>query len=299
MVKVIITGSNGLLGQTLLGLLLNEKESYQVIGFSKGKNRSGREDFNYVSIDLTKKENLKEKIQEIQPDFIINTAAMTQVDDCETNKEDCNILNVEVVKWLVEISKEINAHLVHLSTDFIFDGKKGHYTETDTPNPLSYYGVSKLKSEQVLIKSHINYTILRTILVYGEVHDMGRSNIVLWVKKMLEKGEEVTIVNDQYRTPTYVEDLALACKISIEKKATGIFNISSNKLLSIYQIAQQIAEVFDLDKNLIKPISSTILNQTALRPAKTGFDLLKTNNELGFYPKSFKEDLKKFKEKLV
>jgi dTDP-4-dehydrorhamnose reductase len=299
MVKVIITGSNGLLGQTLLGLLLNEKESYQVIGFSKGKNRSGREDFNYVSIDLTKKENLKEKIQEIQPDFIINTAAMTQVDDCETNKEDCNILNVEVVKWLVEISKEINAHLIHLSTVFIFDGKKGHYKETDTPNPLSYYGVSKLKSEQVLIKSQINYTILRTILVYGEVHDMGRSNIVLWVKKMLEKGEEVTIVNDQYRTPTYVEDLALACKISIEKKATGIFNISSNKLLSIYQIAQQIAEVFDLDKNLIKPISSTILNQTALRPAKTGFDLLKTNNELGFYPKSFKEDLKKFKEKLV
>ena len=116
---------------------------------------------------------------------------------------------------------------------------------------------------------------------------------------MLEKGEEVTIVNDQYRAPTYVDDLALACKISIEKKATGIFNISSNKLLSIYQIAQQIAEVFDLDKNLIKPISSTILNQTALRPAKTGFDLSKTNKELDFYPKSFKEDLKNFKEKLV
>jgi dTDP-4-dehydrorhamnose reductase len=299
MVKVVITGSNGLLGQTLLRLLLKEKDSYQVIGFSKGKNRSGINDFNYVSIDLTQKETLKEKIQEIQPDFIINTAAMTQVDACETNKEDCNILNVEVVKWLVDISKEINAHLIHLSTDFIFDGRKGNYKETDLPNPLSYYGMSKLKSEEILINSKINYTILRTILVFGKVHEMSRANIVLWVKERLEKGEEITIVNDQYRAPTYVEDLALACKISIEKKALGIFHVSSNKLLSIYEISQQIAEVFYLNKSLIKPIPTSLLNQRAIRPAKTGFDLTKTKRDLGIYTKSFKEDLQRFKESLI
>ena len=296
MIKVVVTGSNGLLGQSLINLLLKEKEVYQVIGFSRGENRSGRDDFSYVSIDITDRENLKDTLLKIQPNFIINTAAMTQVDDCEGNKEACDLLNVTVVKWLEQVSHEINAHLIHLSTDFIFDGLKGNYKETDTPNPLSYYGFSKLKSENILIESKIHYTILRTILVFGKVYDMSRSNIVLWVKSMLEKGEEITIVDDQYRAPTYVEDLALACKISMDKKATGIYNISSNELLSVFEIAQQIADAFGLDKNLIKPISTSTLNQTAPRPAKTGFDLSKTNKVLEFYPKSFKEDLQRFKD---
>ena len=299
MIKIIITGSNGLLGQSLLALLLKEKQHYKVYGFSRGENRSGRQDFNYVSIDITKDNILREQVKEIQPDFIINTAAMTQVDDCEIHKEACNLLNIEVVKWLADISKEINAHLIHLSTDFIFDGKKGFYKEIDVPNPLSYYGLSKLKSEEVLVNSDIKYTILRTILVYGKVFDMSRSNIVLWVREMLGKAKEITIVDDQFRTPTYVEDLALACKISIDKKAVGIFNISSNELLSIFEIAQQIADAFSLNKSLIIPISTSTLNQTAARPAKTGFDLSKTNKVLDFYPKSFKEDLLRFKETLL
>ncbi|WP_343330443.1 SDR family oxidoreductase [Polaribacter staleyi] len=294
--KVVITGSNGLLGQSLLSLLLKEKETYQVFGFSRGENRSGRTDFSYVSIDITEEDQLKKALLEIQPDFIINTAAMTQVDDCENQKEACDLLNITVVKWLSEVSEKLNAHLIHISTDFIFDGIKGNYKETDTPNPLSYYGLSKLKSEELLLKTKIDYTVLRTILVYGKVFDMSRSNIVLWVKSMLEQGKEITIVDDQFRTPTYVDDLALACKLSMDKKATGIFNISSNQLLSVYEIAQEIADTFKLDKNLIKPISTSTLNQTAPRPAKTGFDLSKTNKVLEFYPKSFKEDLRKFKD---
>lgn len=298
MIKVIITGSNGLLGQSLLNLLLKDTQKYEIFGFSRGENRSGREDFSYTSIDITDEIILKKNIKQIQPNFIINTAAMTQVDDCENQKKACDLLNVTMVKWLSEVSKEINAHIIHISTDFIFDGIKGFYKETDKPNPLSYYGVSKLKSEEVLIQSRINFTILRTILVYGKVFDMSRSNIVLWVKEMLSKGKEITIVDDQFRTPTYVEDLALACKISMDKRAKGIYHISSNELLSVFEIAQQIATVFHLDKSLIKAISTSTLNQTAPRPAKTGFDLSKTNKELGFYPRSFKEDIVKFKETL-
>ena len=299
MIKVIITGSNGLLGQSLLALLLKEKEKYNVFGFSRGENRSGRDDFSYLSIDLTKEENLKKTIREVQPNFIINTAAITLVDDCESNKEACDLLNIDVVQWLTEIAGEVNAHLIHLSTDFIFDGIKGYYKETDIPNPVSYYGLSKVKSEQVLLKSKIDYTILRTILVYGKVFSMSRSNIVLWVKSMLEQGKEITIVNDQFRMPTYVDDLAMACKIVVDKKATGIYHISSNELLSVFEIAQEVATVFELDKNLIKPISSSALNQTAKRPPKTGFDLSKTNKDLGLYPKSFREDLQRFKETLI
>ena len=299
MIKVVITGSNGLLGQSLLNLLLNEKENYQVFGFSRGNNRSGRTDFEYVSIDITQEKKLKTELLKIQPDFIINTAAMTQVDDCETNKKECDILNVDVVKWLKEVAEEINSHIIHISTDFIFDGKKGYYKEDDVPNPLSYYGLSKLKSEELLINSTINFTILRTILVFGKVYDMSRSNIVLWVKQMLENKKEVTIVDDQYRMPTYAEDLALACKLALDKKAKGIYHISSNQLLSIYEIAKQIAQVFELDENLIIPISTSTLNQTAPRPEKTGFDLTKTRSVLGFYPKSFKEDLQRFKESIT
>lgn len=224
---------------------------------------------------------------------------MTNVDVCENDKENCYDLNVNAVQYLADICSEIDAHLIHISTDFIFDGVKGNYTEEDTPNPLSYYGETKLLSEQLLVNSTISYSILRTILVYGLVNDMSRSNIVLWVKESLEKGKEITIVDDQYRMPTFVEELARACKICIDKKAMGVFNISSTQLLSIYEIAQQIADTFLLDKKLIKPISTSTLNQTAQRPSKTGFDLSKTNRELEFYPKSFKEDLQRFKQKFT
>jgi dTDP-4-dehydrorhamnose reductase len=299
MKRVLITGSNGLLGQSLLRLLLQEKNQFEVIGLSLGKNRSGRDDFEYRSIDVTSESLLKENVLEIHPDVIINTAAMTQVDACEEHQQECDALNIGVVQSLISVAAQINAHVIHLSTDFIFDGKKGTYKETDAPNPISYYGRSKLKSEEILIDSKIEYTILRTILVYGKVQGMSRNNIVLWVKEQLENKQEITLVEDQFRTPTYVENLALACKISMEKKALGIYHVASDSLLSIYEIGQQIAEVFELDTSLIKPISTSTLNQLAARPIRTGFDLTKTAKELDLHPTSFQQDLQRFKEKLA
>ncbi len=296
---ILITGSNGLLGQTLLSLLLKEKEKYRVIGISKGGNRSERSDFIYESIDITNKKELFECIHKHKPNCIVNTAAMTNVDACEDDKEGCYSLNVNAVEYLTEVSKKLNIHLVHISTDFIFDGEKGYYKESDKPNPLSYYGWSKLKSEEVILESNISHTILRTILVFGKVKNMTRNNIVLWVKEMIENKKDITIVDDQFRMPTYVEDLALACQLSIDKKAQGIFNISSSELLSIFEIATQIAKGFDLDSNYIKPISTGSLNQKASRPPKTGFNLSKSIELLGFIPKTFKEDLQIFKENLT
>ncbi|QMU65284.1 MAG: sugar nucleotide-binding protein [Flavobacteriaceae bacterium] len=298
MKKVVITGSNGLLGQTLIELLMKEKNQYDIYGLSRGKNRAERDDFHYYPIDITNTKKLEKVLYKIAPDVIIHTAAMTNVDACEINKDACDVLNINVVSNLAGISEIVNAHLIHISTDFIFDGKSGYYKETDTPNPLSHYGHSKLKSEKILENSRANFTILRTILVYGFVKNITRNNIVLWIKEMLENNKEITIVKDQYRMPTYVEDLALACKISMDKKAEGIFNISSNTLVSIYEIALEIAAAFGLDSKLIKPISTATLNQTAQRPFKTGFNLTKTTTELEFYPKSFKEDLQRFKERL-
>jgi len=296
MKKILITGSNGLLGQSLLDLFLGDKE-YQLIALSRGENRYPiKKGYAYYAIDLTNKNQLEEIIVKESPDYIINTAAMTNVDACEDNTEECDAINVTLVENLVELCKQTQAKLIHISTDFIFDGEQGYYKETDTPNPLSYYGNSKLRSEKVI--ENIDYVILRTILVFGKVHDMSRSNIVLWVRQMLQDKKELTIVNDQFRMPTYVKDLALACKLSVDKGVKGVFNVSSSELLSVYEIAKQIAEVFNLDGSLISPISTATLNQKAARPSKTGFNLDKTKKQLGLPIKTFIENLKEFKLEL-
>jgi len=298
MKKIVITGSNGLLGQTLVNLLMKAPENYSVFGLSKGDNRMNRNDFLYYDIDITNYSQLEECITYIQPSFIINTAAMTNVDTCELKPEECNNLNIEAVKYLTQICTKLNIHFIQISTDFIFDGSKGIYKETDLPNPLSIYGHSKLKAENIVKNSGVNFSILRTILVYGKGVNLKRNNIVLWVKDMLENNKEITIVDDQYRMPTYVEDLAMACKLIIDKNISGVYHISSNELLSVFEIANQIADVFGLNKKLIKPISSKTLNQKAIRPQKTGFDLSKTIKELDFQPTSFLLGLKRFKQTL-
>ena len=298
MKKIVITGSNGLLGQTLVNLLMKAPENYSVFGLSKGDNRMNRNDFLYYDIDITNYSQLEECITYIQPSFIINTAAMTNVDTCELKPEECNNLNIEAVKYLTQICTKLNIHFIQISTDFIFDGSKGIYKETDLPNPLSIYGHSKLKAENIVKNSGVNFSILRTILVYGKVVNLKRNNIVLWVKDMLENNKEITIVDDQYRMPTYVEDLAMACKLIVDKNISGVYHISSNELLSVFEIANQIADVFGLNKKLIKPISSKTLNQKAIRPQKTGFDLSKTIKELDFQPTSFLLGLKRFKQTL-
>ena len=298
MKKIVITGSNGLLGQTLVNLLMKEPENYSVFGLSKGDNRMNRNDFLYYDIDITNHAQLEECISYIQPSFIINTAAMTNVDTCEIKPKECNSLNIEAVKYLTQICAKLNIHFIQISTDFIFDGSKGFYKETDLPNPLSIYGHSKLKAENIVKNSGVNFSILRTILVYGKVVNLKRNNIVLWVKDMLENNKEISIVDDQFRMPTYVEDLAMVCKLSIDKNTKGVYHVSSNELLSVFEIANQIATVFGLNKKLIKPISSETLNQKAIRPQKTGFDLSKTIKELDFQPTSFLLGLKRFKQTL-
>ena len=293
--KVAVTGSNGLLGQTLLDLLIPNSK-YQVFGLSRGENRYPNSKFTYKSVDLTNKVEVIAILEKIQPDFIINTAAMTHVDVCDSNRDACDLINFKFVSWLAEFCEVTKAHLIHISTDFVFDGKNGLYSENDEVNPISYYGLSKVKSEEVLQKSEAKFTILRTILVYGLVRDMSRTNIVLWVVNTLKKHKPIQVVYDQYRMPTYAKSLAKACEQVLETHKTGIFNISSNRLMSVYQIAIKVAQVFNLDPKLITPVSSSELNQPANRPPKTGFYLKKAKKELNFRDKSFGEELLDFKE---
>lgn len=293
--KVVIIGSNGLLGQTVVNKIYGH-DLYKLYTMASGENRNSKAtNIAYFEINLSDFKTIKLQLNLIDPDFIINALAMTNVDACELEKETCDAINVAFVKKLALVSKELRARFIHISTDFIFDGEKeDFYEELDIPNPVNYYGLSKLKAEKAIQGITSNFTILRTILVYGKVENMKRSNLVLWVKKSLENGESIRVINDQYRMPTYVGNLANACVAAMDKEATGIFHISDKEYLSIYQIALQIADFYNLPKDLIREISTEELGQKAKRPPKTGFVLDKAVNDLGYNPLSFVDGLTLF-----
>ncbi|KAA3644451.1 MAG: SDR family NAD(P)-dependent oxidoreductase [Bacteroidetes bacterium] len=290
--KLLVTGSNGLLGQKLVHLLKGEASAFNLIATSKGANRiSDTKGYIYESLDITNEKEVKRVIGKHKPDVIIHTAAMTNVDECESKKELCRTLNVEAVKYLVSAAEDCEAHFIHLSTDFVFDGEDGPYKEDDIPNPLSYYGQSKLDAEKIVEKSKTSWAIVRTIIIYGIVEDMSRSNIVLWAKSALEKKQVLNIVNDQFRSPVLAEDLAMGCILIAEKNAEGIFHISGKDVMSIVELVKRVATYYNLDDSYIHEISSKSLNQAAKRPPRTGFILDKARTILGYEPHSFEEGI--------
>ena len=289
--KILITGSNGLLGQKLLHKL--RKDYFvELIATSKGDNRvTERSNYTYFDLDITNNAAVAQLIKSEKPQVVINTAAMTNVDLCEDEKKDCDALNVDAVRYLADACLKVDAHLIQISTDFIFDGEDGPYSEEDQPNPLSYYGLSKLKSEQLLQAHSVKWTVLRTIIVFGVGENLSKGNIVLWAKGALEKEDPLNIIDDQLRAPTLAEDLADICILAAKKKALGIFNASGKDIMSIYEIVERIANHYGNTTDNLNKISTATLNQKAVRPAKTGFILDKSINELGYNPHSFEECL--------
>jgi dTDP-4-dehydrorhamnose reductase len=292
--KILITGSNGLLGQKLDYRLLKEKD-IEVIATSKGENRLAKKDgYIYEELDITNAEAVKACIKKYNPDSVINTAAMTDVDGCESKPAECHKMNVDAVEYLIAALKEQtnNPQFIHLSTDFIFDGKSGPYRETDIPYPpKSIYSESKFVSEKLVKDSGIKWAIIRTVLVYGLVDNMSRSNIVLVAKNNLAKGKKMNVVDDQFRTPTLAEDLAEGCALAALKDATGIYHISGKDFMSILDLFNRVADFWKLDKSLISPVNTATLAQAAQRPLRTGFILDKAMNDLGYHPHSFEEGL--------
>jgi dTDP-4-dehydrorhamnose reductase len=286
--KILITGSKGLLGQKLCELL-SRQSGITVIATARSE--SSDNGHKTYKLDITDRAAVKKAIASFKPDAIINCAAMTLVDKCELEKEACWISNVHAVENLIEACKENRVHLVHVSTDFIFDGSHGPLDETAVPNPVNYYGESKLAAEKLIMASNIDWCIARTVLVYGVTADMHRSNIVLWVKESLENGKKIQCVNDQWRTPTLAEDLAMGCFLAASKKPKGIYNISGKDFITPYHIAIKTADYFQLDKSLISPADSSNFKQPAVRPLKTGFIIDKARKELGYEPHTFDEGL--------
>ena len=291
--KVLITGANGFLGYYLVEQLLAKK--FSVIATGKGDCRLPFNDdtnFQWLSMDFTDPFSIHDVFEKIKPDVLVHSGAMSKPDECETDQMKAYLVNVEGTVQLLINSEELKSFFVFLSTDFVFDGERGMYSEDDNPGPVNYYGRTKLEAEEAVKEYEHDWAIVRTVLVYGKNHS-GHSNILKTVKEKLEKGEEYSVFDDQVRTPTYVEDLAKGIVSIIEKKATGVFHLSGKDILTPYQMAIKTAEYLKLDSSVIKKVTAASFNQPAKRPLKTGLIIDKARKELGYEPISFDEGLKK------
>lgn len=287
---ILITGANGFLGYYLVQQLL--EKGRQVIATGKGINRLpfAQPGFTYMPMDFTDPFAVHDVFEATRPEIVIHAGAMSKPDACEQDPMLAYMVNVEATVHLLINAAEHKSFFVFTSSDFVFDGEKGMYAEEDTPNPVNYYGRTKLEAEEAVKEYEHGWAIVRTVLVYGKNHS-GHPNILSTVKQKLEHGKTYHVVNDQVRTPTYVEDLAKGLVSIIEKKAKGIFHLSGKDVLTPYEMAVRTADHLGLNKKLLIPVTADTFTQPAKRPLRTGFNIDKARKELGYDPISIDEGL--------
>ncbi len=293
--RVLIFGSNGLLGQNAVRHFYKK---FEVIGTSvENENYLANLGIPYYQADLTNRMEIAELIHQVQPTIILNAAAYTNVDGCEDEPEPCWNINVRGVENIVDGAASVKPLLVHVSTDYVFDGENGPYSENDPPKPRGNYARSKYAAEKVVENSNLEYIIARTQVLFGAGHKV-RPNFVTWTIDQLANGRKIRVVDDQIGSPTYAPDFCEAVDRLIEKEAYGLFHVSGPDILSRYDFAQMIAEVFDLDNSLIERIKTKDLKQKAPRPMNSSFRIYKLINYTGWEPHPMREALQLLREEL-
>jgi dTDP-4-dehydrorhamnose reductase len=290
--RTLITGANGLLGQALVRTL-SASNDHDVIATARDDAPRFDVPCEYVPMDVTTPDEVETVIENQTPDVVVNCAAVSDVTECDENRNRAWAVNARSVRTLAKQCRAIDAHLVQVSSDFVFNGKNGPYDERGRPDPVNYYGRTKLAGENALREfDFLDWTIVRTVLLYGTAKDLNRSNVVLWMIDQLSQGEVIHVVNDQWRTPTFAPDLADGIVRLIDRDKTGIFHLSGREMVTIHELAQTVAEVFDFDASLIDPVPSDYFEDAVERPSKTGFIILKAETELGYDPRPLEEGLR-------
>jgi dTDP-4-dehydrorhamnose reductase len=291
MQKILITGANGFVGQVLAGRV-RQSQDFHLLATSASESLQGSGGTgDFQRMDITSQEQVSTVIGSFHPDVIVHCAAMTQVDPCEQEPERCDRVNIEGTRQVAKAAERIGARFVFLSTDFVFDGLKGPYQEDDQPNPVSTYGWSKLQGEFITQSLRTPWAIVRTILVYGVAPSMSRGNLVTWVRSSLLNGTPIRVVDDQFRMPTLVDDLAEGIIRIIRLQKEGTYHLSGPERVSVYDFARMTGRFFGLDASLITPVKSAELNQPGRRPPSTGFILDKAKDDLNYSPVSLLEGL--------
>jgi len=290
MEKLIITGSAGLLGSKVMKFA---KRDYEVMPLHNTKPLHP----NSLKLDITDREQVYNLLTKLKPDIAIHAASETNVDKCETEKEHAWKINVEGTRNIALACSKAGAKLVYISTDYIFDGEKGLYIEEDKPNPINYYGVTKLEGENQVIQHCKNYAILRTSVLYG--WHPWKQNFATWTINQLKQNKEITVVEDHYNTPTLADNLAEITIEAVQKDLQGIYHVSGSERISRYEFARQIAKTFNLDPNLIKPIKMSQLTAwIAKRPEDSSLNTDKIQKQLKSKPLNITEGLNKMKDEV-
>lgn len=264
--KILIIGASGLLGSAFLKKFSEKYETYGTYcnnKFDKG-----------LYYDFTK--NDLSIFKKIKPNIVIHSGGITDVDLCEIKKELAYSVNVEGTKNIIEGCRLNDSKLIYISTDFVFDGEKGNYKEDDIPNPINHYAKTKLESENLIKNSGLKYLIIRVSFLYDT---KDNKKFIHFVINKLKNNEEVNAIVDHIRTPTLVEDIAYTLEALIRKNRTGIYHVSGSEVLSNYETALKIADVFNFNKKLVKPIYAKDFKQTALRPRNTSLNTEKLKKE--------------------
>lgn len=285
--KILVTGANGFLGQHLTLYLIGK--GYTVIGCNRGVCRIAAQDlFTYHSVDFTDENAVSAMVAAVKPDILIHCAANSKPDDCENDKSACLLQNVEATKFLLQACKHLQTQFIFISTDFIF-GENGPHSEDDIPEPLNFYGESKLIAEQAVINSGLLYTIVRPVFIYGSVLEGMRPSFLHWVKNNLEQNKPIKVVSDQQRTPTFVMDICKGIAAIIEQKVSGTFHLAGRDILSPYQMAVAVADFLGRNAALIENVTSDTFIETVQRAKRSGLKIDKAKSVLGYQPVSFEE----------
>ncbi len=282
--RVLITGATGLLGQKVVEVFRRESE-FELFPCDLSDGAEG-----YFSLDITDKQKVIESVKKLAPSVIINAAAFTDVDRAEIERELAYKVNASAVDYLAEAAALFGSKLVHISTDYVFNGQKGNYDEHSTPDPISYYGKSKLAGENLLRARLRDFAILRTQVLYGYGKGVKR-NFVLWVVEKLSRRERFFVVTDQIGNPTLADELAVAVLKVVQRDARGLYNVSGFQTLSRFEFAEQVAEVFGFEPSMMSPSTTDRLGQKARRPMNSSFICLKAQTELGLTMPTVKDSL--------
>lgn len=293
--KTLIIGANGFTGRRILQSL-SRQGAYELTGCSLHEDILPGNNYRFVQADMNNHPAIDRLIAEIRPDVVINGSALSVPDYCEAHHEEAYAANVLAVENIARCCEKAGSRFIHLSTDFVFDGKKAElYTETDTPAPVNYYGISKYQGEQAVAANCSNYANVRVVVVYGKALPGQHGNILQLVKNRLQAGQEIRVVSDQYRTPTWVQDIADGVEKLMHISQNGIWHICGDECLSIADIAYRVADYFKLDRSLIVPVTTEEMNEATLRPRFSGLSIEKAKRILGYAPHSLEEGMAEMK----
>lgn len=297
--KILVTGCNGIVACAFAKYC--DKQKYTIWGLSQhGLTNPYLSNEEYIQLDMTDFDALDETIRKLQPDIILHTAALTKPDACELDKTQNENINALVAMRLFDLANSKGIYLIHLSSDFVFSGKLDFHGEnsTDFP-PVNAYGNAKRAAEEYIEEHRFPFAVVRTSLVYGYEPKLPRGNIFTWLLEQLSASKAVRVVNDQFRSPTYADDLAQGLWKLCEKRESGIWHIAGKERLAVLDFALLVAEVFELDESLIQPVQTKQLNEPALRPSSTALQIEKARSGLGYGPSSVYENLLRIKKKMT